>query len=101
MKAKNILITLSVLLIAASCNPSDEANTAKITTAESATFERLLKDDCFDQKMEYWFVKFNELQNEGLSMQEADEKAIALTENEFKSCGSNGNHIATQGAAEE
>jgi hypothetical protein len=44
------------------------------------------EDECFNRKMEQWFISFNELQAEGASMVEADAKALVEAEAEYKKC---------------
>ena len=51
-------------------------------TAPNTTGE----DECFNRKMEQWFISFNKFQAEGASMAEADTKALAEAEAEYKKC---------------
>jgi hypothetical protein len=89
MKLKNILISFVLLYFAASCNFPEKSNTTHDSAngdnaAEMATI--LSDDDCFDKKMELWFVKFNQLQAEGYNMEAANHEAIASVAVEFKTC---------------
>lgn len=89
MKLTNILTLLLVLFVAASCSVEQKSNEEKDTPTTGLSMEKLLKSgNCFDQKMEKWFVTFNKLQEEGLDMKVANEKAIAFVDVEFKTCDS-------------
>jgi hypothetical protein len=88
MKKTNLLVSLTMLLcfVAFSCDSTVESKNE--TTAETNhTLASLLTDDeCFDQKMEKWFVEFNQLQDKGLDMNEANTKAIASVNLQMKNC---------------
>lgn len=43
-------------------------------------------DDCYDTTMETWFVEFNENQDNGATMSDADKKASKLALASFKDC---------------
>ncbi|MDH5476036.1 MAG: hypothetical protein OEX22_10125 [Cyclobacteriaceae bacterium] len=43
-------------------------------------------DECFEDTMETWFIEFNETQENGASMTEADEKASLLAIASFNDC---------------
>jgi hypothetical protein len=43
-------------------------------------------NECFDQKMEAWFVSFNHYQSIGYDMNVADKMAVSEAENEYHSC---------------
>lgn len=45
-------------------------------------------DDCYDNTMEAWFIEFNNTQEEGVSMEEADKKAAQKALNQFDECKS-------------
>lgn len=44
------------------------------------------EDECFNRKMEQWFISFNKFQAEGATMAEADSKALAEAEVEYNKC---------------
>ena len=87
MKTKNLLTLLTLVCFTfAGCDKAVESKTE--TGAENtATLASLLTDDdCFDERMEKWFVEFNQLQNKGLDMNEANTKAIAMVSEELMNC---------------
>ena len=89
MKVKNILTYFIVLYLMVACNSAGNQKTAEnaATEGEPAKMASILTDDaCFEKKMEHWFLKFNQLQNEGKTMQEANDGAIAWVAVEFKTC---------------
>lgn len=43
-------------------------------------------NDCFDQKMETWFIAFNKYQSVGYDMNRADGLAVTDAENEYHAC---------------
>lgn len=89
MKAKIILISLTLLCFVAGCNMAEESKTETTfsTVSETITMTSILDDDdCFDKKIESWFTKFNQLQNDGYSMEDANREAIAAVAEEFKNC---------------
>lgn len=43
-------------------------------------------DDCYDNTMEAWFIEFNNTQEEGISMEEADKKAAEKALTQFDEC---------------
>lgn len=47
-------------------------------------------DDCYDNTMEAWFIEFNNTQEEGVSMEEADKKAAEKALTQFDECKSDG-----------
>jgi hypothetical protein len=86
---KSILIFIMLLCVAASCNYAEKSNTVRGSgninhTAGMAVI--LKNDDCFDKKMELWFVRFHQFQDDGNHMHEANLKAIASVANEFEIC---------------
>jgi hypothetical protein len=86
MKPSNILFTLIVLCFTASCNSNQ--NLKNENTSNNKTMENIISNsDCFDEKMERWFITFNKLQDEGADMNKANMKALNIVENEFKLCG--------------
>lgn len=58
-------------------------NTEPLLATDENTWNN---NECFDQKMEAWFVSFNEYQSIGYDMNAADEMAVADAENEYHSC---------------
>lgn len=89
MKVKNILTYCIVLYLVTACNGAGDQKTAEntATKSEPAEMASILNDDgCFEKKMEQWFTKFNQLQNEGHTMEEAHQDAIAWVAIEFKTC---------------
>ena len=89
MKLKNILTYCIVLYLVTACNSAGDQKTAEnaAVKSESVQMANLLKDDgCFEKKMEQWFTKFNQLQNEGHTMEEAHKGAIASVALEFETC---------------
>lgn len=100
MKNKIYLLCLAVASVVMSCSPNQKAEERKI--AESPTMTAVMvNDDCFDRKMEAWFSKFNQLQDEGYGMDEANEKAVATVAEEFKDCDLQNKRMATQDSLDE
>lgn len=97
MKNRNTLFYLAIIGIAISCTTFDKPGAEK-NSANNISMTSVIKDgDCLDQKMEFWFAKFNQLQVEGYGMDEANEKALAAVVEEFKDCDKKqANHMATQ-----
>jgi hypothetical protein len=87
MKTKNFLTLLTLVCLTFSgCDKAIESKT-ETSSENTATLASLLTDDdCFDERMEKWFVEFNQLQDKGLDMNEANTKAIALVSVELKNC---------------
>lgn len=48
-------------------------------------------DDCYDNSMEAWFIEFNNNQDEGITMAEADKLAAKKALNQFDECMSSEN----------
>ncbi len=48
-------------------------------------------DDCYDNTMETWFIEFNNTQDEGITMEEADQRAAEKAINQFDECKSDDN----------
>jgi hypothetical protein len=92
MKNKNLLTLIMLLCFAfTSCDNTveseTETTTTEITSEKTATLATLLTDDkCFDERMNKWFVEFNQLQDKGLDMNEANTGAIAMVSRELKDC---------------
>jgi hypothetical protein len=90
MKTKTILFYFAALLfISASCNSNEKLNEEEnITLVNDQDMTTILEeqDDCFDEKMDMWFTRFNQYQEEGFTMEEANTKAIASVSLEFKDC---------------
>jgi len=88
MKAKTILMYAAVLFIAASCNSTEKSNAEPNTVSdEKLTLSTVMEDEaCFDEKMDRWFVKFNQLQEEGYTMDDANKEAVSTVASEFKAC---------------
>jgi hypothetical protein len=88
MKTQKLLILFTLLcLVFASCDNSTTSKTETVSVKREVTMASLLTDDdCFDERMEKWFVEFNQLQNSGLDMNEANEKAIAVVSVELRDC---------------
>jgi len=42
--------------------------------------------DCFDLKMEQWYISFHKYQEQGMDMYEADQRAIDDAQKGFESC---------------
>jgi hypothetical protein len=87
MKTKNLLTLLTLVCLTFSgCDKAIESKT-EARAENTATLASLLTDDdCFDARMEKWFVEFNQLQDKGLDMNEANTKAIAMVSGELKNC---------------
>lgn len=89
MKLKNILTYCIVLYLVTACSSAGDQKTVENTAAEGEPVKMatILNDDgCFEKKMEQWFTKFNQLQNEGHTMEEAHQGAIASVALEFENC---------------
>jgi hypothetical protein len=43
-------------------------------------------NDCYDNTMEAWFVEFNNTQEEGVTMEEADKRAAQKALTQFEDC---------------
>ena len=46
-------------------------------------------DDCYDNTMDAWFVEFNNTQDKGVNMKEADKRAAERALNQFDECKGN------------
>jgi protein involved in sex pheromone biosynthesis len=78
MKTKNLLTLLTlVCLIFSGCDKAIESKT-EISAVQTVSMDSLITDDNFDEKMEKWFVEFNQAQDRGLDMNEANAKAITI-----------------------
>ncbi|MBT1702213.1 hypothetical protein [Chryseosolibacter indicus] len=87
MKLTNIATLLFMLCVIVACNTTSKTEAEKPTEGKKASMEGILKDgSCFEQRMEKWFITFNQFQNEGFDMIAANEKAIGAVESEFKIC---------------
>lgn len=88
MKLKNILTYCIVLYLVTACSSAGDQKTAEnAAKSEPVEMASILNDDaCFEKKMEQWFTKFNQLQNEGHTMEEAHQGAIASVALEFETC---------------
>lgn len=96
MKTKKNLLTLlslmcltllGVALVCLTFSGSDEAVESKtqITALQTVSQDSLLTNNDFDEKMEKWFVEFNQAQDKGLDMNEANAKAITVAGVELES----------------
>jgi hypothetical protein len=92
MKPTNILISLAVLCCMSSCNTNQKLKNEK--TSPGVLVSTLKVDNCFDEKMERWFIAFNQYQDEGLSMDDANVKAVTTAASEFVVCPVSENRIA-------
>ncbi len=43
-------------------------------------------DDCYDNTMDAWFIEFNNTQEEGVTMEEADQRAAEKALSQFDEC---------------
>src|SRR5690242_12272606 len=59
---------------------------ASTNSLVSTDDEDLIDNDCFDQKMETWFIAFNHYQSLGYKMEIADEMAVADANDEYENC---------------
>ena len=55
-------------------------------------------DECFDQKMDTWFIAFNHYQSMGYDMNKANEMAVAEADGEYHGC--NGDMSAQMASVE-
>lgn len=63
----------------------ENSNTAQ--ASDSTQMASILTvDDCFEKKMELWFTRFHQLQNDGLDMNKAHRQAIASVSHELRHC---------------
>lgn len=83
------VVTLVALLSA--CAPDKDGLTPHkpAVTALAVHSGDLDSQDCFDVKMETWFVAFEKYQREGETMGIADAKAWSEAEEAFKECSGN------------
>lgn len=92
MKTKTILFYFAALLfISASCSNNEKLNEENVTVVNDQSMASILneEDECFNEKLDLWFVRFNQYQEEGLTMEEANTKAIAAVALELKDCTDN------------
>lgn len=82
---KKTLFLLACGLVAASCAPDLRSADNEIEPA--FTSFNAISDECTDEKLALWFDLFNQYQEEGFEMYEADEKARKQVEAELASCG--------------
>jgi hypothetical protein len=83
---KNLLTLLSLLCLTLLCitllclifSGSEKAVESKTEISALQTVDgQPSRHDNFDEKMEKWFVEFNQAQDKGLDMNEANAKAIS------------------------
>lgn len=90
MKTRSILFYFAVLLfISASCSNNEKLSEESISMPnndQSMTTILNEEDECFNEKMDLWFILFNQYQEEGLTLDEANTKALASVALEFKHC---------------
>jgi hypothetical protein len=85
MKSKTSLIALIGLIIF-SCNTSSEDKVLPDTEVAALSTDPNVLQECFEKKMEVWYLSFNKYQDEGLDMHAADLKAVDQAEKVFQSC---------------
>ncbi|MDX1630074.1 MAG: hypothetical protein R3345_15300 [Fulvivirga sp.] len=71
------IISFSLLFTNYSAGPSQQLN--QVMAEESI-------DDCYDDTMTAWFIEFNEMQESGATMEEADMEASQEALNNFERC---------------
>jgi hypothetical protein len=87
MKTKDVLLLLILVCLTFSgCYKAIESKTETSAEGTAMLASLLTNDNCFDDRMQKWFVEFNRLQDKGLDMNEANTKAIAMVTIEMKSC---------------
>src|SRR5436190_19990047 len=91
MKSKTTVMSFLFLILTAGCsfeeNNEKETNLPKdeIISVKS-TEVKAVNRDCFDAKMEKWFAAFNDYQQQGLKMNEADKKASEDADRVYNEC---------------
>jgi hypothetical protein len=78
------LLTLSCLLTISGCSTGNSNSIALADDAAPLNAESV--SVCFDAKMEQWYKAFNEYQEQGIDMFEADEKAKESAELQYQKC---------------
>ena len=82
---------LAFVVLLSACGPDKEGIPASnlAENRHEVSAQEVASRDCFDMKMETWFVAFEKYQNDGAKMGIADAKAWLEAERAFKECSGN------------
>jgi hypothetical protein len=99
MTLKTTIVVVLIFVMTASYlleenNRHDQNAEKSETTAVNSDNSKVKDAACYDAKMEKWFIAFNDYQQQGLKMGEADKKAYADADRLYNNCLSN-TEIAT------
>ncbi|HNP17234.1 MAG TPA: hypothetical protein PKL31_02265 [Fulvivirga sp.] len=72
-----VIVVGFVLMFTNYSNPTERLN-------ELMTDEPI--DECYDNTMDAWFIEFNNTQEEGVTMEEADKRAAEKALTQFDEC---------------
>jgi hypothetical protein len=86
MKGKFQILILILALTGCTKQKEQPITEVPVVTDSIAAPSTAGEDECFNRKMEQWFISFNKFQAEGSSMAEADTRALAEAEAEYKRC---------------
>lgn len=83
MELKKWSLIFATALMMASCSSQETKQAGAEDNIAAAEIEN---EDCLDARMTLWFDSFNQFQNDGLSMEEADRKAAELADRAYNDC---------------
>ena len=81
---KKLLLLVGCGVAAAACVPDQKSADLDVNPVFTS-FDNI-PDECTEEKLALWFDLFNQFQEEGFEMYEADEKARKQVEVELSSC---------------
>jgi hypothetical protein len=84
MELKKWSLIFTTALLIASCSTHETKQAGAENNIATAAIED--NEDCLDARMTLWFDSFNQFQNDGLSMEEADRKAAELADRAYNDC---------------
>jgi len=73
------IVIVGFVLLFTNYNQTASEQFAKVLATENI-------DECYDETMDAWFIEFNTSQNEGATMNEADEKASEKALTNYDEC---------------
>jgi hypothetical protein len=96
MKNTINFLCLAVACTLMCCAPGENTEEQETVDVPATLATVMVNDDCFDQKMEAWFFRFNQFQEEGDDLHEANDHALAAVAEEFIDCSGQNERMATE-----